>query len=143
MLFLFRLTERNHSDSPSRKGGPHARLSSPEPGRSTLTTSAPMSASSSVAYGPAIDVVRSSTRIPESSEICAPVGGGGKASRGSTKDSGKASKVMETAHRGQTRRNAEEGRFKQRNFGFPPRRCPAPALGVAYGRRTVEPVVLR
>ena len=38
--------------SPSRHGGPHARVSSPLPGRSTLTTSAPRSPSVIVANGP-------------------------------------------------------------------------------------------
>ena len=50
--------------SPSQNGGPHARPSSPVSGRSTLTTSAPSAARIWAQYGPAIDVVTSSTRIP-------------------------------------------------------------------------------
>ncbi len=50
--------------SPSQNGGPHARPSSPVSGRSTLTTSAPSAARIWAQYGPAIDVVTSSTRVP-------------------------------------------------------------------------------
>ena len=55
--------------SPSQNGGPHARPSSPVSGRSTLTTSAPSAARIWAQYGPAIDVVTSSTRAP-SSGLC-------------------------------------------------------------------------
>src|SRR5215211_9190010 len=50
---LLRLTDRKYADSPPAKGGPHWRVSSPRSGCSTLTTSAPRSASTIVAYGPA------------------------------------------------------------------------------------------
>src|SRR6266404_3688462 len=43
-----------------------ARRSSPRPGRSTFTTSAPRSAMSVAQYGPAITRERSSTRMPSS-----------------------------------------------------------------------------
>ena len=46
---LFRLTPRKYVDSSPTHGGPQCRVSSPKPGRSTLTTSAPRSASSIVA----------------------------------------------------------------------------------------------
>src|SRR4051794_1086830 len=49
---------------PSRIGGIHARVSSPT-GASTLITSAPRSASSMVAYGPASTREKSATRSPE------------------------------------------------------------------------------
>ena len=48
-LCLFRLTLMYHNESPRRKGGPHARESSPEGFFSSLITSAPMSASNCVA----------------------------------------------------------------------------------------------
>ena len=63
------LAERNIVPSPSQNGGPHARPSSPVSGRSTLTTSAPSAARIWAQYGPAIDVVTSSTRAP-SSGLC-------------------------------------------------------------------------
>ena len=50
---------------PSRTGGCQVRVSSP-PGPSTLTTSAPMSASSIVAYGPARIREKSATSSPAS-----------------------------------------------------------------------------
>ena len=43
---------RKYVLSPSRNGGPHARVSSPRPGCSTLITRAPRSPSSIVQYGP-------------------------------------------------------------------------------------------
>src|SRR5262249_32740060 len=52
--------------SPFQKGGPQALASSPVSGRSTLTTSAPSAARICAQYGPAIDVVTSSTRMPSS-----------------------------------------------------------------------------
>ena len=58
--------ERNIVPSPFQNGGPHARPSSPVSGRSTLTTSAPSAARICAQYGPAIDVVTSSTRMPVS-----------------------------------------------------------------------------
>ena len=48
-LRLLRFTAENHSDSPSSSGGVQLRVSSPEPGRSTFSTSAPKSPSSMVA----------------------------------------------------------------------------------------------
>src|SRR5919204_5246388 len=65
-LRLLRLTARKYAASPPANGGPHARVSSPSPGRSTLTTSAPRSASTIVAYGPASTRDRSTTRSPTS-----------------------------------------------------------------------------
>ena len=56
--------ERNIVPSPFQNGGPQARPSSPVSGRSTLTTSAPSAARICAQYGPAIDVVTSSTRTP-------------------------------------------------------------------------------
>ena len=58
--------ERNIVPSPFQNGGPHARPSSPVSGRSTLTTSAPSAARICAQYGPAIDVVTSTTRVPRS-----------------------------------------------------------------------------
>ncbi len=52
--------------SPSRHGGPQARVSSPPSGRSTLMTSAPRSPSSIAASGPASTREKSATRIPSS-----------------------------------------------------------------------------
>src|SRR5450759_628635 len=52
---------RNSKSAPE----PHERRGSPS-GGSTLTTSAPASASSFVQYGPAISVEQSTTRIPSS-----------------------------------------------------------------------------
>ena len=64
---LFRFTERKYVATPSASyGGPHSRVSSPVPGRSTLTTSAPRSASSIVAYGPASTREKSAIRTPSS-----------------------------------------------------------------------------
>ena len=53
-------------DTPSRHGGPQARVSSPPSGRSTLITSAPRSPSSIAASGPASTREKSATRIPSS-----------------------------------------------------------------------------
>src|SRR5215510_6125104 len=64
-LFLPRLTDMKYVASPATKGG-HFRVSSPLPGSSILTTSAPMSASIIVQNGPARTRVRSSTRTPSS-----------------------------------------------------------------------------
>src|SRR5919112_887094 len=50
----------------SQNGGPHARASSPRCGCSTLTTSAPSAARISVQYGPARELVTSTTRTPSS-----------------------------------------------------------------------------
>ena len=58
--------ERNIVPSPFQNGGPQARPSSPVSGRSTLITSAPSAARIWAQYGPAIDVVTSSTRMPVS-----------------------------------------------------------------------------
>src|SRR5271166_5602369 len=55
--------------SPSR--GWYSRISSPDPGRSILITSAPASASSNVASGPGSKVVKSSTRMPDNGCILA------------------------------------------------------------------------
>ena len=65
MLRLLRLMPRNAADSPLMNGGPMRRESSP-PGFSTLTTSAPMSASSIVQNGPAITCVQSRMVTPSS-----------------------------------------------------------------------------
>src|SRR5205807_7063007 len=51
----------------------YERIGSP-PGGSILSTSAPSSASSWVAYGPGRQIVRSSTRIPASSPFAADTG---------------------------------------------------------------------
>ena len=51
------------------QGGPHARVSSPSPGRSTLTTVAPRSASIMAANGPANTRLRSATRTPVSGDV--------------------------------------------------------------------------
>src|SRR5262249_19666939 len=64
-LFLPRLTDMKYVASPATNGG-HFRVSSPLPGSSILTTSAPMSASIIVQNGPARTRVRSSTRTPSS-----------------------------------------------------------------------------
>ena len=53
--------------------GSHARLSSPLPGRSSLMTSAPKSASSWAAHGPASTRAMSSTRTPASYEVPPPL----------------------------------------------------------------------
>ena len=45
-------------------GGPQVRVSSPTPGRSTLTTCAPKSANNIVAYGPAKTLEKSAILIP-------------------------------------------------------------------------------
>src|SRR5213080_4405563 len=60
---LFRLIAANVALMPSPR---HARRSSPRPGRSTLTTSAPRSAMSVAQYGPAMTRERSRTWIPSS-----------------------------------------------------------------------------
>ena len=70
MEALFRLTDWKYVDCPSAaKGGPHARVSSPVPGRSTLITVAPRSPSSIVAYGPARTREKSATTIPSSAPV--------------------------------------------------------------------------
>src|SRR5438128_626150 len=60
---LFRLIAANVALIPLPR---HARRSSPRPGRSTFTTSAPRSAIRVAQYGPAITRDRSRTRIPSS-----------------------------------------------------------------------------
>src|SRR6266480_423203 len=62
-LFLLRFTDMKYVASPPTKGG-QLRVSSPLPGSSILTTSAPMSPSSIAQNGPARTRVRSSTRTP-------------------------------------------------------------------------------
>ena len=54
----------------SRTAGPRRAPSSPVSGRSTLTTSAPSAARICAQYGPAIDVVTSSTRVPVERRRC-------------------------------------------------------------------------
>ena len=66
---LPRFAQRKYVDSPSTKGGPQLRVGSPPPGRSTLTTSAPRSASIIEQYGPARMRERSRTRTPSSGGI--------------------------------------------------------------------------
>ena len=61
---LFAFAVRNIVAVPSWNGGPQCRASSPLPGGSTLITSAPNAPSTSVQYGPASDVVTSTTRRP-------------------------------------------------------------------------------
>ena len=56
----------------SMNGGPQPRVSSPAPGRSTLITSAPRSASVWPAQGPARMRASSSTRTPASGPFCGP-----------------------------------------------------------------------
>src|SRR5437773_2171617 len=85
-LFLFRFNAMKTALSRPQKGGPHARASSPRPGRSTLTTSAPMSPSVWVQNGPATFWVRSTTTIPSSgratdASVAAPVAAGESPSR--------------------------------------------------------------
>ena len=63
---LLRLTDWKYVDSPRLHGGPQLRVSSPPSGRSTLTTSAPRSASSMVAYGAARTRLKSAMRTPSS-----------------------------------------------------------------------------
>ena len=46
---LLRFTDKKYVDASPDHGGPQDRVSSPEPGRSTFTTSAPRSARSMVA----------------------------------------------------------------------------------------------
>ena len=58
--------ERKSTPSSPQVGGLQLRVSSPPSGRSTLTTSAPSALRISVQYGPASELLRSSTRIPES-----------------------------------------------------------------------------
>ena len=69
MLCLERLTHSKYDDPLPVHGGPHCRVSSPVPGRSTLTTSAPRSASVMVARGPASTRVKSATRTPSSGSV--------------------------------------------------------------------------
>ena len=64
MLRLFRLQARNVALCPFHSGGFQLRVSSPDPGDSTLITSAPKSPSSIVQYGPARFRDRSSTLVP-------------------------------------------------------------------------------
>ena len=52
---LLRLTPRKYAASPLANGGPQPRVSSPEPGGSTLITSAPMSPSIMAQSGPGED----------------------------------------------------------------------------------------
>ena len=59
-------SDRNVALSPPQNGGPQFRVSSPPSIRSSLTTSAPSERRISVANGPAIALVRSTTRIPSS-----------------------------------------------------------------------------
>src|SRR4029077_4063934 len=54
-------------------GGPHARVSSPAPGRSTLITSAPRSASIWVHQGPVSTRLRSNTRMPDILSLQEPI----------------------------------------------------------------------
>src|SRR6266568_8958621 len=83
--FLPRFTERKYADSrvsfpylSLRKGGPQLRVSSPDPGRSTLMTSAPRSARFCDAQGPARTRERSRTRICESGRgMAGAIGTGG------------------------------------------------------------------
>src|SRR5262245_58811262 len=57
--------------SSPQNGGAHARASSPRPGRSTFTTSAPISPRICVQKGPATFCVRSTTRTPSSGSATA------------------------------------------------------------------------
>ena len=66
MLRLFRFSARKPPAMSWVRREPMRRVSSPVPGRSTLMTSAPMSASSMVHMGPAMICVRSSTLTPTS-----------------------------------------------------------------------------
>src|SRR5262249_49533926 len=75
--FLPRFVQAKYADSrvsvPSgvvRKGGPQPRVSSPVPGRSIFTTSAPRSARSWLAQGPARTRERSRTRTWERAPPC-------------------------------------------------------------------------
>src|SRR5687767_5326044 len=58
------LAAKNITLDPSWNSGPQARASSPRPGCSTLTTSAPSAARICVHHGPASDDVTSTIRIP-------------------------------------------------------------------------------
>src|SRR5919201_228480 len=58
------LAARKRTPTPSANGGPHARVSSPPSGRSTLITSAPSAPRISAQYGPASEGVTSRTRTP-------------------------------------------------------------------------------
>src|SRR5919201_937856 len=60
------LAARKRTPTPSANGGPHARVSSPPSGRSTLITSAPSAPRISAQYGPASEEVTSRTRTPAS-----------------------------------------------------------------------------
>src|SRR5581483_1529025 len=76
---LFRLKARKSAPSEPQVGGAQARVSSPRPGRSTLTTSAPRSPRIWVQYGPATFCVRSRTASPASADTApsiAPAGAG-------------------------------------------------------------------
>src|SRR5882757_2822464 len=67
------LTKYAASRRPSfavNQGGPQVRVSSPCPGRSTLITSAPRSANSCVAQGPARTRLMSTTRMLSSARVC-------------------------------------------------------------------------
>src|SRR5690349_15561092 len=66
---LLRLTQSKYALEPSVHGGPHDRVSSPVPGRSTLTTVAPRSASVMVASGPARTRLKSATTSPDSGPL--------------------------------------------------------------------------
>src|SRR3954451_23350963 len=62
---LLRLTHSKYADELAVHGGPQARVSSPTPGRSTLITVAPRSASVIVASGPASTRLKSATNSPD------------------------------------------------------------------------------
>src|SRR5436190_15345261 len=66
---LLRFSRTKLEDSPSRNGAV-ARTPSPPSGFSTLTTSAPRSASCSVQNGAAMKLPTSTTRMPSSAERC-------------------------------------------------------------------------
>src|SRR5262245_65529099 len=68
MLFLPRLSSAKLTLSRPHLGG-CARISSPRPGGSTFTTSAPASARNSVASGPGSKVEKSSTNVPSSGRM--------------------------------------------------------------------------
>jgi len=70
-LRLLRLTAMKVLLSSPQNGGDQARESSPRPGRSTLTTSAPMSPRICVQNGPAPFWVRSTTTVPSSGSATA------------------------------------------------------------------------
>jgi hypothetical protein len=70
---------KNMTLPPSKKLGPQARASSPRPGCSTLTTSAPRAARICVHVGPASEEVRSTTWTPASGAKELSVGTGANA----------------------------------------------------------------